>query len=260
MSKVVDAVLSFFRSSVKDGDGKKLFNSVVLLAAGSGSRFDAERKKQFVEIDGVPVIVRSAKIFNDCDFISEIVVVTVGNEVDGCRKLLSDAGITKVTNVVAGGSTRQESAKIGFDHVNPKCDFVAIHDAARCLVTEKMILDTFEAAYHYGASAAAEKVVDTVKRADSSGMVTETLDRREIWLAKTPQTFKADVYRAASYMALKDGFEGTDDVSLAEHLGFKVKLTDCGTENIKLTYPEDAIRMKQILERRKETVREAETV
>ena len=130
MSKVVDAVLSFFSASVKDGDGKKLFNSVVLLAAGSGSRFDAERKKQFVEIDGVPVVVRSAKIFNDCDFISEIVDVTVGNEVDGCRKLLSDAGITKVTNVVAGGSTRQESAKIGFDHVNPKCDFVAIHDSS----------------------------------------------------------------------------------------------------------------------------------
>lgn len=260
MSKFFDAVLSFLSACKRDENGKKLFNSVVLLAAGSGSRFDADRKKQFVEIDGVPVVVRSAGIFNDCDFISEIVVVTVANEVDGCRKLLADAGITKVTKVVAGGSTRQQSAKLGFDNVNPKCDFVALHDAARCLVTEKMILDTFDAAYRYGASAAAEKVVDTVKRADVNGMVKETLDRREIWLAKTPQTFKADVYRAASYMAVKDGFEGTDDVSLAEHLGFKVKLVDCGTENIKLTYPEDEIRMRQILALRREREKEGDKV
>ncbi len=251
MSKVLDAVKSFLSVPKKDADGKKLFNSAVILAAGSGSRFDAERKKQFAEIDGIPVIVRSASAFNDCDFISEIVVVTVANEVDGCRKILEDAGITKLTKVVAGGSTRQKSSKIGFDNVNPLCDYVAIHDAARCLVTEQMIYDTFEAAYSYGASAAAEKVVDTVKRADAAGLVKETLDRREIWLAKTPQTFKAEVYRAASYMAEKDGFEGTDDVSLAEHLGFKVKLTDCGTENIKLTYPEDEFRMVQILERRR---------
>ena len=248
MSKIMDAVRSFLSDGKRDGDGKRLFNSAVILAAGTGSRFDGERKKQFVQIEGVPVVVRTARIFNDCDFISEIVVVTTANEVDGCRQLLSDGGIHKVTAVVAGGSTRQQSAKIGFDHVNPKCDFVAIHDAARCLVTEEMIRGTFDAATRYGASAAAEMVVDTVKRADVNGMVTETLDRREIWLAKTPQTFKADVYRAASYMAVKDGFEGTDDVSLAEHLGFKVKLVDCGTENMKLTYPEDEIRVRQILE------------
>ncbi len=251
MSKVIDTLKALFTPSVKDADGKHLFRSAVILAAGSGSRFDSERKKQFVEIDGVPVVVRSARAFNDCDFISEIVVVTVANEVDGCRKILEDAGITKLTKVVAGGNTRQVSSKIGFDNVNPLCDYVAIHDAARCLVTEKIIRDTFDAAYSYGASVAAEKVVDTVKRADGAGLVKETLDRREIWLAKTPQTFKAEVYRAAAYMAEKDGFEGTDDVSLAEHLGFKVKLVDCGTENIKLTYPEDELRMKQILEYRR---------
>ncbi len=251
MSKIIDAIQSFLSSSKGDENGKRFFNSAIILAAGSGSRFDAERKKQFVEIDGVPVIVRSARVFNNCDFISEIVVVTVANEVDGCRRILEKAGITKLTKVVAGGATRQQSAKIGFDNVNPLCDFAAIHDAARCLVTEKTIRETFGEAYRYGAACAAEKVVDTVKRADVNGFVKETLDRREIWLAKTPQTFKADVYRAACYMAVKDGFEGTDDVSLAEHLGFPVKLVDCGTENIKLTYPEDEARMKQILERRK---------
>ncbi|MBE6598875.1 MAG: 2-C-methyl-D-erythritol 4-phosphate cytidylyltransferase [Ruminococcaceae bacterium] len=252
MGKILETVGNVFRSALeKDGNGKKYFNSAVILAAGSGSRFDSERKKQFVEIDGVPVVVRSAKVFNDCDFISEIVVVTVANEVDGVRRILEAAGITKLTKVVAGGATRQESSRIGFDNVNPMCDFAAIHDGARCLVTEEMIRDTFTAAYSWGAACAAEKVVDTVKRADVNGMVKETLDRREIWLAKTPQTFKADVYRAASYTAMKDGFEGTDDVSLAEHCGFKVKLVDCGTENIKLTYPEDEARMREILERRR---------
>jgi len=252
MAKFIDSVLALLNPGKQDENGKKLFNSAVILAAGTGSRFDAERKKQFMEIGGVPVIVRTARVFDACDYISEIVVVTVANEVDGCRNILKEAGIAKLTKVVAGGSTRQQSAKIGFDNVNPLCDYVAIHDAARCLVTEKIIGDTFEAAYRYGASAAAEKVVDTVKRADANGMVKETLDRREIWLAKTPQTFKADVYRAACYMAVKDGFEGTDDVSLAEHLGFRVKLVDCGTDNIKLTYPEDERRMLNILKLREE--------
>lgn len=256
MAKIVDTVLSLLGGQRTDGEGKKLFNSVVILAAGTGSRFAEDRKKQFVEIAGVPVLVRTAGIFNSCPCISEIVVVTGQNDADGCRKLLEDAGITKLTKVVAGGATRQQSAKIGFDNVNPLCDFVAVHDAARCLVTEQNILDTFEAAYRYGAAAAAEKVVDTVKRADVNGIVRETLDRREIWLAKTPQVFQANVYRAASYMAVRDGFEGTDDASLAERLGFKVKLVDCGTENIKLTYPEDEIRMANILKSRDEGERE----
>lgn len=253
MSKLVDGARSLLNGLERSKNEKKIFHSAVILAAGTGSRFDKERKKQFVEIDGVPTLVRTARIFQDCAFVDEIVVVTVANETDGCRNLLREAGVSKLTRVVAGGSTRQQSAKIGFDSVNPLCDFATIHDAARCLVTEKILRDTLDAARRYGAAAAAEKVVDTVKRADANGMILETLDRREIWLAKTPQVFKAEVYRAASYMAERDGFEGTDDVSLAERLGFPVKLVDCGADNIKLTYPEDERRVRIILRDREET-------
>ncbi len=237
-------------STEQKGKAKTYFQSAVILAAGNGSRFGEVEKKQFVSLMGVPVLVRTARIFEQCAFIDEIVVVTGQSDVDGCRNILAEAGLQKVTTVVAGDKTRQQSAKIGFDHVNPACDFVAIHDAARCLVTEEIIAASFAAAHQYGAASAAEKVVDTVKRADERGMVQETLDRRTIWLAKTPQVFKADVYRAACYMAVKNGFAGTDDVSLAEEVGFPVKLVECGSENLKLTYPEDLFRMEEILKAR----------
>lgn len=241
-------ILSVLREALptgRDEDGRRFFHSAVLLAAGSGSRFSGEIKKQFVEIGGVPALLRTARVFAACPRVGEIVVVAPQSDVDGCRNLLRE--VEKVTKVIAGGKTRQQSAKRGFDAINPKADFVAIHDAARCLVTEKMLNDTFDAAYRYGAAAAAEKAVDTVKRADVNGMVRETLNREEIWLAKTPQVFQAEVYRAACYLAERDGFSGTDDLSLAERLGFPVKLVPCGEENPKLTYPSDVPRMEAIL-------------
>ncbi|MGN1345798.1 MAG: 2-C-methyl-D-erythritol 4-phosphate cytidylyltransferase, partial [Eubacteriales bacterium] len=123
-----------------------------------------ERAKQFIEIQGLPVVVRSAMAFQQTEEIHEIVVVTRAADVDGCGTLLRKHGITKLTKVIAGGSTRQESAKIGFDAVNPACDFVAIHDAARCLVTPDMIEAVFGTAYVSGAAACANMVVDTIKK------------------------------------------------------------------------------------------------
>jgi 2-C-methyl-D-erythritol 4-phosphate cytidylyltransferase len=188
-------------------------------------------------VEGVPVLVRSVMAFETCSMVDEIVVVTRQEDISTCRNLLS--GITKLTNVVAGGQTRQESAKCGFDAINPASELVSIHDAARCLVTPEMIAQVTEQASLHGAAAAAEKTVDTIKRVDKYGIITETLDREYIWMVKTPQTFLADMYRAAAYMAQRDGVTATDDCALVERLGFKVKLVDCGWENLKITYPDD---------------------
>ncbi|MBR5444802.1 MAG: 2-C-methyl-D-erythritol 4-phosphate cytidylyltransferase [Clostridia bacterium] len=235
-------------------ENPRRFHSAVILAAGNGVRFGDENGKHLTVVEGVPVLARSVMAFETCPLVDEIVVVTRREDIAACRNLLS--GITKLTNVVEGGSTRQESARLGFDAINPAAELVSIHDAARCLVTPELIAQVVQEASLHGAAAAAEKTVDTVKRADKNGIITETLDREYIWMVKTPQTFLADMYRAAAYMAQRDGVTATDDCALAERLGFKVKLVDCGWENLKITYPEDVYRAKLVLEMRREREKE----
>lgn len=230
----------------------KRFNSAVILAAGSGKRFSDDTAKQFALVDGTSVLVRSAKAFNESDCIDEIVVVTRSQDKDGVYNILKDNGITKLTTVVSGGDTRQDSSRLGFEAVNPECSFVAIHDAARCLVTSDMINAAFEAAYTNGAAACASRSTDTIKITDGSDTVKETVDRENAWVVQTPQVFLSDIYRAAAYNALKSGFVGTDDCSLCENVGFKVKMVECGKYNIKITYPEDIAVAEALLRFRKE--------
>lgn len=237
---------------IRNFTGKKYYTSAVILAAGEGSRFGDGELKQFCKIRGVPVLVRSAAAFERSELINEIVVVTRRADVEKCRELLTQFGITKLKTVVAGGETRQESAKLGFDVADPKCNFVALHDAARCLVTPEMISSVMDRAYTRGAAAAASRAVDTVKKTDRGNIVKETLDRDDLWLVQTPQVFMADMYRAAAYMAEKDKFVSTDDCALCERLGFTVELVDCGKTNIKVTYPEDVVIADAILTSRED--------
>ncbi len=232
----------------------KKFNSAVILASGNGKRFDSEQTKQFVLLDGIPVFIRSILAFEKSAATDEIVLVTREADIRGCRNLIDDYGITKVTRIVAGGDTRQDSARIGFEAVNPACGYVAIHDAARCLVTSEMIDRTFAEAYVVGAAACGTHATDTIKKANTSNNITETIDRDAVWSVQTPQIFMAEMYRAAVYTAVKDNFSATDDCALCERLGFKVRLVDCGKTNMKITYPEDIAIAKAILDYRKNEV------
>ena len=224
------------------------FTSAVILAAGSGTRFGSDNPKQYVKVNGVPSVVRCIQAFSACELIDEIVLV---GDVDALRDCIAPY-ITdgKVTAVVAGGDTRQESALCGFDAISPKAKYVAIHDAARCLVTPEIVEETVRAAYKFRASVAAEKTVDTVKVADKDGFISDTPNRDHIWLVKTPQVFLCDIYRVAAYTAKKEKAVATDDSALCERLGFRVKLVECGSENLKLTHPEDLRRAEAILKSR----------
>lgn len=229
----------------------KKHTTAVILAAGSGERFSAgsggaSEKKQFVSVLGRPVLLRTAEAFEKCELISEIIVVSSSDEIEHCRELLENK-ISKLRCVIAGGDTRQKSAMAAIEAVYPKTDYIAIHDAARCLITPKQITDTVCAAYRNGAAAAAERAVDTVKYATADECIESTIDRDHVWLVKTPQVFKANMYRVAAYSAFKDGVTVTDDCMAAERVGFKVKLVDCGHENIKLTYAVDRIIAEAIL-------------
>ncbi len=231
--------------------GKRHLTSAVVLAAGDGERFGNENgRKQFCSVAGVPAVVRSLLALQQSERIFEIVLVTAKEEISRCEAYKETYGLTKLKAVLPGGSERQASAKIGFEAISPKAAFVVFHDGARCLVTEKIIDDTVEAAYAHGAAVAAERARDTVKFADDNGFVKETPDRKDIWLVKTPQVFLANMYRAAIYTAEKDCVSATDDSALVERLGFRVKMVDCGSENIKLTVPTDLAVAEAILQTR----------
>ena len=227
----------------------------ILLAGGSGSRMQSKdgTTKQLMQICGLPVLVHTARAFDACPYIDEIIIVARREEIHTVEGLARTYGIRKFRCAVAGRDTRQLSALAGFEAIDgKKTKFVAIHDVARCTVTPDMIADVVAAAHATGAAAAASRVVDTVKRADASGYVTETLDREALWLAATPQVFSEALYRAAAYTAVKAGFTATDDMMLCERIGQRVKLIDCGSENFKITTPPDILRAEAILRSREE--------
>lgn len=234
-------------------ENRHYFTSAVLLAAGSGQRFGQENGlKQFFPICDAPALVHTLRAFESSGLIDEILIVAREDEITRCEDLVKEYGITKVSKILPGGSDRQESAKIGFDAISEKSRFVALHDGARCLVTKEIIENTIRASYEYGVAVAAEQSRDTVKLATAMNFAKESPDRNTVWLAKTPQVFMADIYRAALYTAEKDGVRATDDSMLAERLGFKVKLVECGNENIKLTTPNDIYIAEAILRARQE--------
>ena len=223
--------------------------SAIIVAAGNSSRMGKGVSKQLLELDGIPVIARTLMSFGRSGYIDEIILVVREEDKPEMEALALRYGIKKPIKLVLGGASRTESVKKGFEAVDPKAKFIAIHDGARCLITPKMIQRVLRAAYLHKAATAACPVTDTVKLATKRGFIEKTVDRRKVFLAQTPQVFHADLYRAA--LANCDGLDFTDDNQLVEHINFPVKLVDCGTENIKLTHPEDLLRASAILEARK---------
>lgn len=252
MNKITSCISDTLRSGAGLIPPKKRFNSAIVLAGGMGTRMGGGKvTKQMMRIDGIPVVVRSLLAFQNCEYVNEIIIVGREEELDYYADFSESFGLSKITAVVKGGKTRQESVFCGIQKISDKSEYLAIHDGARCLVTSEIIQRTYDEANKYGAAAAAEGMTDTVKRCDASGMVKETLDRSELWRVQTPQTFKTNIYLAAAYTADKEKYEATDDCMLAEHAGFRVKLIDCGHENIKITCPQDLIIAEAILTARK---------
>ena len=158
----------------------KNFTSVVVCAAGSSTRMEAlmgEPRKQFMELDGMPVVARTLKAFEAADTIHEIIVVAREDELSLYDNFRETYGLTKLTKVVKGGATRQESARLGSDEVDERCRFVAVADAARCLITPEEIQKVCHAAYQWNAASAGIKATDTVKVCDSSAFIDSTPDR-----------------------------------------------------------------------------------
>lgn len=230
---------------------KPRFTAAVILAGGSSTRMGEGISKQWLTLDGIPVIARTLMTFEACDLVDEMILVAKEDELPRYESLKARYGLTKLSAVVAGGADRQTSAKNGFYAISKKATFVAIHDGARCLVTDEEIRAVCHAAYSVGAATAAARVSDTVKIA-KDGFIEKTVDRDLVFLAQTPQIFSVNLYHAAVAVAERDGIAVTDDCSLVEHIEHAVKLVPCSPDNIKLTVPEDIARATAILARRNE--------
>lgn len=232
---------------------KKYFTSAIILAAGSSRRMGGSATKQFLEVQGIPVVARTLIEFEKSSLIDEIIVVAKADEIEKYTDFPQKYGIKKPFKVIEGGETRQDSARCGVDAVDEKSKFIAIHDAARCLITEDMIHKVCHGAYLHGGAILAIKAIDTVKIGDKNNFIETTPERSLTWQAQTPQVFKVNAFRAAAYIARDEKFNGTDDASLLEHIRIPVKLVEGSRENIKVTEPIDVYLAEAILKSRVET-------
>ena len=230
--------------------GKKF--SAVVLAGGMSARMGGISKQQSL-LCGLPAVVHTLKAFEDAPSCKEVMVVSREDECRLYDGYKTEYSLTKLIGAVPGGKTRQESAFIGMENL-PNAEYLAFHDAARCLVTPEIIESVFKAAKRYRSAAACTAATDTVKIVDLYGKTVPDgqIDRGKMRYMQTPQIFYGDLYRAAAYTAREDGYVGTDDCALLEHVGFGVATVDCARENIKITTPADLLFAEAILQSRKE--------
>lgn len=207
----------------------------VIVAAGTASRMGGI-DKVMAPLKGEPMIVRTVRTFQNCDAISEIVIVTRSDLIQAIGGLCT--GFDKVRAVVAGGSSRQESVNLGLNALSDKMKLAAVHDGARPLVTWQVIDRTVRAANTYGAAAPAIPVKDTIKVVEGY-VVKNTPDRAALRAIQTPQVFDFDMLRGALKKAALDGASVTDDCSAVERLGLTVKIVEGDERNIKVTTPMD---------------------
>ena len=230
--------------TVKDN----IFVSAVIVSAGNSTRMGGVNK-QFLEINDIPVIAHTLKAFDNLDVINEIVVVTRECDIADVKSLIEKYNFKKVSTVVPGGETRQLSVYNGVINTSDSSDYVAIHDGARPLVSDKVIVNTLNNAFEFDAAATGVKVKDTVKVVDDNDNIVDTPDRTYMRFIQTPQIFKKSLYIDA-VNSVENSKNFTDDCMLIEAYGKKVKFVDGDYDNIKITTPEDVELAENFIKRK----------
>lgn len=211
--------------------GKSL--SVIIAAGGSGKRLGEAVPKQFLKIQGKTILEKSIEPFQKSVLVDEIILVVPEDNVIEAKKI--GAKFSKIINIVLGGAERQVSVKNGLDVVNT--DLVLIHDGARPFVVESVIERVVLGAFLYKAVVPVVPMKDTIRQGDFDESI--TLKREALWAVQTPQGFNTELIKKAHSFAENSGFQGTDDASLVENLGFNITLVDGDFGNIKITVKED---------------------
>ena len=219
----------------------------VIVAAGSASRMGGI-DKVMAPLGGEPMILRTVRAFEACEAVKEIVIVTREDLMGPIAELCS--GFTKVRSVVQGGSSRQESVKLGLLAFSKEVRLAAVHDGARPLVSGELIDKVIRAAHSYGAAAPAVPVKDTIKVFEG-GFIAATPDRSTLRAVQTPQVIDRDLLLGALEKAEQEGTALTDDCSAVEHIGMRVRLVEGEERNLKVTTPLDLKIAELLLEEKK---------
>jgi 2-C-methyl-D-erythritol 4-phosphate cytidylyltransferase len=225
----------------------------IIPAGGSGVRMENERPKQFLDVDGRPLLAVTLEKFQVCPVIRTVILVAPENEVAYCQsEIVERYRLTKVEKVVAGGERRQDSVKLGIEASGGDCELILIHDGVRPLVTPDLIVRVVEAAQAHRTVITGLPAKETVKEIDENAVVVRTFDRQKVWLVQTPQVFRYEDVLMAHRRAVEEGWEGvTDDALLVEKLGIPIKVVEGSEDNIKVTTPQDLELVKFLLKRQK---------
>ncbi|MGV8056541.1 MAG: 2-C-methyl-D-erythritol 4-phosphate cytidylyltransferase [Smithellaceae bacterium] len=220
----------------------------IIPAGGAGRRLKAGIAKQYLQLEKLPVLVHSLKVFEQTAVINEIIVVVPASDIKFVREeLIKKNNLRKVINIIAGGAERQDSVRNGLAAIDDKCDIVVVHDGVRPFVTQEMIRRVIEVAKEFRAASIGVPAKDTIKETKDNDLVVKTLPRQNLWLTQTPQAFQFVVLKEAYEAVRRDNYYGTDDASLVEHIGVRVKMIAGSYENIKITTPEDLIIAEALL-------------
>ncbi|MCP4104565.1 MAG: 2-C-methyl-D-erythritol 4-phosphate cytidylyltransferase [Desulfobacteraceae bacterium] len=215
--------------------------SAIIVAGGKGIRMNSRVRKQYLSIDGRPILAHTLMHFALCSIINNIYLVVPEEDIDFCyEQILSPFNLKKSgIQIVAGGAERQDSVCNGLMAADSKDGIVVIHDGVRPFVTPDLITACIKGAEEFGACIPGIPAFDTLKQVNEKGYIETTLPRDVVWLAQTPQAFQYDLIIRAHKTAKNDRYMGTDDASLVERIGKKVKMITGSRRNIKITNKED---------------------
>ena len=210
----------------------------IIPAAGAGVRMGGETPKQFLSLDGVPIMVHTLRKFDLADCVDEIYVGLRHDDLERARTEIEREHFQKPVLLVVGGATRQQTVAAAIAEASSSTEIVVVHDAVRPFISREMIRQVIEAARKSGAAILGIPSVDTVKQVERQTIL-GTIPRERIVLAQTPQAFRFEILKEAFDRAQADGYEGTDEASLVERLGQSVTVLLGSDRNIKITKPSD---------------------
>ena len=211
--------------------------SAIIVAAGTSRRMGFD--KLFAPLAGRPVLAHTLRAFEQANCVDEIILVAQAERVPEFREFVRSERASKVRQIVVGGEHRQDSVRSGLDAVAAAATYVAVHDAARPLITCEQIAQVFTLAVEHGAASLAQPITDTLKRADEKHFVANGVDRAGLYAMQTPQIFFRDLLIEAYRAVMADKISVTDEVSAVQHLGKKVLLLPNEQFNPKITFASD---------------------
>ncbi len=220
----------------------------IIPTAGMGTRMGSAIPKTLMAINGVPLIIHTLRVFEQCEAIDAVILVVHQDFAEDYRQAVDKFGITKIKEYITGGQTRCQSVGNGLSYLDDDCDVIVVHDGARPLVTPKLIERAIGMCSVEKAVVVGLPVKQTIKKVSvNEAIVEKTLNREELWEIQTPQVFQKEVLMDAYEQT--DNYEATDDASLVERIGIKVKVIEGDYMNVKVTTPEDLIIVQKLLDK-----------